>query len=422
MVAISSGATVISATVSHIQALILSKPDPEYLLRSRPELAATLDTSLIGCMVLFSCLEKEMQEITKYATGKDEISWKGKVKSVWKQERFQELLDGLRGQQLAINTLIQLLQMDSLLEITRLLQQKGPELKESVERTESLRSKYPSLKLAESIYSLRDRMSVLSAADTMVASSELEFAFDDIIVNSAAYRRVFATAKSHAPDPSPEPARSTAAIRDSAEHIGEDSAEYTWSRAKATKVSADFSHHYALDDIRPEDKVTKISNEPTWPDYTTYTGPRHEGRSSPGFDLQSRQRRQRSVPTASNRSSTSRIPPPTESPQGSTTSRLIREYFAERDSEHVTRKPSHTISDWFPESDAEHENKASFPTPPAPLPSPNEDARPNRFAELRTTRRAERAAEWARRSASYDGNSDEAELSGGGSRHHSLQT
>lgn len=109
--AISTEAAVISASLSQIQALILTKQNPEQLLRSRPEIAATLDTSLTGCMVLFTCLDEELREVSRYARGNDSLSWRGKVKTVWKQDRFQELLDGLRGHQTAINTLIQILQM-----------------------------------------------------------------------------------------------------------------------------------------------------------------------------------------------------------------------------------------------------------------------------------------------------------------------
>ena len=111
MVAIASEAAVISASLSQIQALVLSKQNPEQLLRSRPEVAATLDTLLIGCMVLFSCLDEELREVQRHARGDHNFSWKGKLQTVWKHETFQELLDGLRGQQLAINTLISLLQM-----------------------------------------------------------------------------------------------------------------------------------------------------------------------------------------------------------------------------------------------------------------------------------------------------------------------
>jgi hypothetical protein len=111
VVAISSEAAVISASLSHIQAIILSKQNPEHLLRSRPEIAATLDTSLTGCMVLFSCLDEELREVARHAAKKGNLSKMGKIKTIWKQEKFHELLDGLRGQQMAINTLTQLLQM-----------------------------------------------------------------------------------------------------------------------------------------------------------------------------------------------------------------------------------------------------------------------------------------------------------------------
>ena len=110
MVAISSEVAVISASLSQIQALILSKQDPEMLLRSRPEIAATLDTALTGCMVLFSCLDDEINNVTKQARRTPTFSWKAKIKVAWKHEAIQELLDGIRGQQMAINTLIQLRQ------------------------------------------------------------------------------------------------------------------------------------------------------------------------------------------------------------------------------------------------------------------------------------------------------------------------
>lgn len=42
-------------------------------------------------------------------------------------------------------------------------------------------------------------MSVYSAADSMMSSSELEFDFDDIIVNSTAYRRALAAARHPTP-------------------------------------------------------------------------------------------------------------------------------------------------------------------------------------------------------------------------------
>ena len=84
---------------------------------------------------------------------------------------------------------------DSLFEITQLLHRNAPDLQKTVERTQSLRRSHPQVKVAESIYSQDDRLSVYSARDSMLASSELDFDFDDIVVNSAAYRRVLGAAK-----------------------------------------------------------------------------------------------------------------------------------------------------------------------------------------------------------------------------------
>ncbi|GAB7334748.1 hypothetical protein MBLNU13_g06679t1 [Cladosporium sp. NU13] len=113
MVLISSEMTVVSASLSHIQTLNLSKQDriaPSIKARDR------------------SCLDEEIKNVTKHARRVTAFSWKGKIKVAWKHETFQELFNGTRGQQLAINTLIQLLQTDLLLEITRLLKRNAPDL------------------------------------------------------------------------------------------------------------------------------------------------------------------------------------------------------------------------------------------------------------------------------------------------------
>ena len=90
---------------------------------------------------------------------------------------------------------------DSLFEITQLLHRNAPDLQKTVERTRSLRLTHPQVRVAESIYSQDDRMSVYSARDSILASSELDFDFDDIVVNSAAYRRVLDAAKQTTSNP-----------------------------------------------------------------------------------------------------------------------------------------------------------------------------------------------------------------------------
>ena len=88
---------------------------------------------------------------------------------------------------------------DSLAEIKQLLNDKAPDLREVLKSTKSLRHSYPSVNVAESIYNEADRMSIYSESDPIVASSQLEFDFDDVVVDSAVYRRVMAAAKNHTP-------------------------------------------------------------------------------------------------------------------------------------------------------------------------------------------------------------------------------
>jgi len=110
IVSICSETTVISASLSKVQSLLLRSPDPSLLLESRPELIAALDAALTGCMVLFSCLDDELSHITSSPQAKG-ISWRGKARMIWNRDKLKELLEGLRGLQISLSLLIQLLQV-----------------------------------------------------------------------------------------------------------------------------------------------------------------------------------------------------------------------------------------------------------------------------------------------------------------------
>jgi hypothetical protein len=70
-----------------------------------------LDVALTGCMVLFSCLDTEIQRIVAGTPDPAQIRWRSKLRMMWNEQKLNELLNALRGQQTAINLLIQLLQM-----------------------------------------------------------------------------------------------------------------------------------------------------------------------------------------------------------------------------------------------------------------------------------------------------------------------
>lgn len=86
-----------------------------------------------------------------------------------------------------------------MLEITKLLQRNAPELQKTVERTHSLRLSHPKIDVAMSLYNQEGQDSLYAATDCFQAPSELEFDFDDIVVNSAAYRRALAAAQRQIP-------------------------------------------------------------------------------------------------------------------------------------------------------------------------------------------------------------------------------
>ena len=111
IVAICSETSIISASLVQIQSLLIR--DAQALTSRfdcRDELKATFDTALTGCMVIFSCLDDEVQKLASYANG-SETSWVTKAKYLWKEDTMKEYLQQLRGQQTAIMLLIQLLQM-----------------------------------------------------------------------------------------------------------------------------------------------------------------------------------------------------------------------------------------------------------------------------------------------------------------------
>lgn len=113
--AIYTESTVISASLSRIQSLVLQDPDAlSKQLQFRPELETVFDTALTGCMVVFSVLDDEVQKLTTAgadAVGSAKLGFKAKARYLWNEATMKELLQQIRGQQTAITLLIQGLQM-----------------------------------------------------------------------------------------------------------------------------------------------------------------------------------------------------------------------------------------------------------------------------------------------------------------------
>ena len=141
-----SETTVISASLSQLQHIVLRKNDLEATLLVRPELASALDCSIIGCTVVFSCLKEEMAQVKK-GMRDGQPTTKSKAKLVCNKDKLRELLEDLRGQQTALSTLIALLQVETIAEIKSLLKQHQKTFEKTARRTLTLRKSNPSISI-----------------------------------------------------------------------------------------------------------------------------------------------------------------------------------------------------------------------------------------------------------------------------------
>ncbi|KAK4106750.1 hypothetical protein N658DRAFT_491374 [Parathielavia hyrcaniae] len=208
--AIISESSVISASLAQLQSLLFQRPGLARqqqwgASRTDTDLPAVLDQALTGCMLVFSCLEAEIQRITGAPGRSPEAAalrrWRPRLRLMWSESQLNDLLTSIRGQQTAMTLLIQVLQMNTLHDINDTLQRTGDALRRSADITQSLRERNPtcSLKVAESIYRRggadADHPLPLPAGElldaaSVVAPSELEFDFDDVVINSLAYRKL----------------------------------------------------------------------------------------------------------------------------------------------------------------------------------------------------------------------------------------
>lgn len=111
--ALCAESTVICASLSQIQSLILSRPEiVKAQLKERPELVATFDVALTGCMVVFAVLDDELQKLVAHGLEPvEEVGWTEKAKFLWKESFMKDLLGQIRGQQSALALLMQAIQM-----------------------------------------------------------------------------------------------------------------------------------------------------------------------------------------------------------------------------------------------------------------------------------------------------------------------
>ncbi|KAL2204209.1 hypothetical protein CC79DRAFT_1277158 [Sarocladium strictum] len=191
--------TVISCALSQLQILILQRDDLAQAWSSKTDIREAFEMGLNGCMLVFSCLEAETRQLQTQMPGSSGPSVWTKIKFMWNQDRLKELLTALRGQQTSINFLLQVLECRTLSDIQRDVKANKANIRASVADAQSVRSRNPSVMTGcQSIFD-NDTHRLSMFADDLVsvvaAPSELNFEFDDFVLNSQAYRRVFAKAQ-----------------------------------------------------------------------------------------------------------------------------------------------------------------------------------------------------------------------------------
>ena len=81
------------------------------ILKNKPDVLETFDTTLTSCMVITTMLEALMHRITKEILNGNRMAWIERFKTVWNENTVKELLQQLHGQQKGITVLVSLLQM-----------------------------------------------------------------------------------------------------------------------------------------------------------------------------------------------------------------------------------------------------------------------------------------------------------------------
>jgi hypothetical protein len=182
--AIYSESMVIAASLSQVQNLI-----HQDTLKAKPQLLETFDRALTGCRVVYGCLEEEVRELVAKAEA-DELKFKDRAKFLWKEDTFKELLTQIRGQQSALSLLIQGLQMESIADIRRLVEENSVTLDQVVKRSRTLRQSHPRVRVPESLFNHTREAEDAAYAESILKSTE--FTFDAEVTSSQAYRRSMA--------------------------------------------------------------------------------------------------------------------------------------------------------------------------------------------------------------------------------------
>ncbi|KAM0551714.1 hypothetical protein ACHAPJ_008281 [Fusarium lateritium] len=186
---------VTSKVLSELQSKILRRDDLSQAWASRTEVWTALETALTACMIVFSCLEAETRSLQSKTPG----VW-DKIKFIWNRDRLKELLGALREQQASINLLLQILEGDTLSGNQQDIRRNAVKTQATAPEAQSLQSRRPSVRMESQLNFDSDtrRFAILDfdfEGYPGVAPSELDFEFDNLVLNSQVYRRALVRAQ-----------------------------------------------------------------------------------------------------------------------------------------------------------------------------------------------------------------------------------
>ncbi|KAH9211748.1 hypothetical protein DL95DRAFT_525540 [Leptodontidium sp. 2 PMI_412] len=182
-----SECTAISASLTQVQSCVLRDCSP----LGQVQLHEIFDVIITGCRVLFACLEQDLEGMSTEAPANK--SWKPwssnkRVEAEWDQKKWQGYLADVRMQQGALMLLNELLliKTSEALHIKR--QNNLSTVQQQALATRKLRAANPGIKVPASVFGISSQ-SKQPTKPVIPTSYDQSFAFDNMLVNSEAYRQ-----------------------------------------------------------------------------------------------------------------------------------------------------------------------------------------------------------------------------------------
>lgn len=179
----------ISFSLSQLQSLLLGTEAAPSQALLQPDVLAALDVSVTGCAVTLSCLDDELRSLVPKLEKNQGLGFVDKAGFIFKDQKLKDLSNQLRGQCGGITFLLSCLQMTSMEERHRSVHNNQAMIQNIAHKAQSLRELYPKVKVAQSLLDAPSEAESIFGDTRASIISDREFEFDDLVVNSQAYRR-----------------------------------------------------------------------------------------------------------------------------------------------------------------------------------------------------------------------------------------